>query len=350
MNVWKAVFLVGVAVACAFFIQGCAAGNAEPVSNVQPAPASADSDKINCREVQEPMGPVLMWECPAFDLMVSLAEPLPLATLSDVLSAGGLDITESVLMVGDSLRPALRIEKQRSDGGIQISWAAIVVVDGAERNVTCYLRPPRTEEKVCAQVLSQLSSGQLRLKAIQVNGGEPAIDESSLRALLEARDLESLDRVFSKAAREDEALKAIYHARRIALNDSREEELRFLEALPATAKGLWRVYQLTYLSESKPREDPRISDIVYSMFERAARYARRYGSGHRRVLQLCLFSDGDLAETAWEWCDWLLLHDSERTLAAIRSLPIEDQRRMCLGETAEGLTVEDAVRKCATGI
>jgi hypothetical protein len=187
-----------------------------------------------------------------------------------------------------------------------------------------------------------LASGQ--------QGGEPAIDESSVRALLEARDLESLDQAFSKAAREDEALKAIYRVRRLVFNDSREEELRFLEALPSTWRELWRVYELTYLSESRLGEDPRIGDVVYGMFERAARYAQRYGSGHRRVLQLCLFSDGELAETAWGSCDWLLVHDSERTLAAIRSLPVEDQRRMCSGETAEGLTVEDAVRKCYCGV
>src|SRR5688572_19161027 len=66
----------------------------------------------------------------------------------------------------------------------------------------------------------------------------------------------------------------------------------------ARMSGLWRVYQLTYPSESRLGEDPRIADIVYGMFERAARYAQKYESGHRRVLQLCLFSDGELAETA----------------------------------------------------
>jgi hypothetical protein len=186
--------------------------------------------------------------------------------------------------------------------------------------------------------------------AMQVYGGEPPIDEASVRALLEAKNLESLDQVFAKATREDEALKAIYQARRLVLNKSREEELRFLGTLPATNKGLWRVYQLTYLSESKLGEDPRIADVVYGMFERAARYAQRYGSGHGRVLQLCLFSDGELAEVAWEWCDWLIQHDSERTLAAIRSLPVEDQRRMCSGETAEELTVKEAIQKCATDL
>jgi hypothetical protein len=186
--------------------------------------------------------------------------------------------------------------------------------------------------------------------AMQAHGGEPSIDEASVRALLEARSLESLDHVFSKAAREDEALKAVYQARRLVLNNSRGEELRFLEALPATERGLQRVYELTHPSESKLGEDPRIADVVYGMFERAARYAQRYKSGHRRVLQLCLFSDGELAETAWEWCDWLLQHDSERALAAIRSLPIEDQRRMCSGETAEGLTVKEAIQKCATDL
>ena len=182
--------------------------------------------------------------------------------------------------------------------------------------------------------------------AMQVHGGAPSIDEASVRALLDAKDLESLDQAFSKVAQEDEALKAIYRTRRLVLNDNREEGMRFLEALPATERGLWHVYQLTYPSESRLGEDPRIADVVYGMFERAARYAKKYESGHGRVLQLCLFSDGELAETAWEWCNWLLRHDPERALAAIRSLPIEEQRRMCSGEKAESLTVEEAIQKC----
>lgn len=183
--------------------------------------------------------------------------------------------------------------------------------------------------------------------AMPLQGGDPPIDEASARALLGATNLESLDHAYSKAAREDEALKAIYHARRLVLNASREEELKFLEALPSTEKALWRVYQLTYPSESNLGEDPRISNVVYGMFERGARYAKKHESGHRRVLQLCLFSDGELAETAWDWCDWLIQEDPERALAAIRSLPAEDQRRMCSGETVEGLPAQEAIQKCA---
>jgi len=176
MDCWRSRIIVGrielgvpmrmflrVTVACAFLIQACTARSTGPASGVQPAPTAADSAKINCREVQETHGPVL--ECPAFDLIVSSGQPLPLTTVSDLLSASGLAITESVLTVGSSQRPALRIEKQRRDGEKQIGWATIVVVNGVERNVTCYLRPPHIEEKTCAEGLSQLSNGQLRLKA-----------------------------------------------------------------------------------------------------------------------------------------------------------------------------------------
>lgn len=152
---------LGVTVACAFLVQGLAAGNENSVSPSQP-PASADSASINCREVPGSMVSVL--ECPEFDLMISQGEPLPLATLSKVLSAGGVAITESALIIGGAQRSALRLEKQRSDGGTQIGWATIVVVDGIERNVTCYLHPPHAEERICAEGLSQLSSGHLRFK------------------------------------------------------------------------------------------------------------------------------------------------------------------------------------------
>jgi hypothetical protein len=97
-------------------------------------------------------------------------------------------------------------------------------------------------------------------------------------------------------------------------------------------------------------EDPRIGDVVYGMFERAAHYARKHGKGHRQVLQLCLFSDGELAEIAWEWCGWLLHEDTERALAAIQSLPAKDQQRMCSGEKAEKFTAKDAMQKCITGL
>lgn len=155
---------LGVTVACAFLTQGCAARNAEPVSAVQSASASVERSTINCREIQGPFGPVLELECPEFDLIVSLGPPVPLSTLSDSFSKAGLAITETVLMVGGSQRAALRLGKLRSDGRTQIGWATIVIVNGAERNATCYLRPPHTEEEICTEGLSQFISGQLSLR------------------------------------------------------------------------------------------------------------------------------------------------------------------------------------------
>jgi hypothetical protein len=184
----------------------------------------------------------------------------------------------------------------------------------------------------------------------RVYGKEPPIDETSVRALLEAKDLESLDRVFAKTSQGDAALRALYRTRRLALNNTPEEELRFLEALPDSESRLWRVYHLTHPSPSGLGEDSRIGDVVYGMFERAARLAQKHDSGHSRVLKMCLFSDGELGETAWEWCDWLLRAAPERALNAIRSLPVEDQRRMCKDVSIEGLTAKEVVEKCSSGL
>jgi hypothetical protein len=184
----------------------------------------------------------------------------------------------------------------------------------------------------------------------QIYGKEPPIDETSVRALLEAKDLESLDRISAKTSQGDAALRAVYRTRRLALNNTHEEELRFLEALPDSAPRLWRVYHLTYPSISGLGEDSRIGDVVYGMFERAARLAQKHGSGHRRVLRMCLFSDGELAETAWEWCDWLLRADPERVLSAIRSLPLADQRRICGEVSVERLTAKEVVEKCSSDL
>lgn len=178
----------------------------------------------------------------------------------------------------------------------------------------------------------------------------PPIDENAVRALLEAQDLKSLDQFFAKATQGDEALRAVYRARRLALNSTREEELRFLEALPDSEAKLWRVYQLTYLSPSGLGEDPRIVDVVYGMFERSARLSQKHGSGHHRVLRICLFTDGELAEPAWEWCNWLVKADPEKALSAIRSLPAEDQRRMCGDVRIERLTAKEVVEKCTSDL
>lgn len=185
---------------------------------------------------------------------------------------------------------------------------------------------------------------------LQIQGSEPPVDEKAVRALLEAKDLESLDRLFAKTAQGDEALKAVYQARRLALSNTRAEELRFLESLPDSEKKLLRVYQLTYPSSSGLGEDPRVGDVVYGMFERAARLARKHGSGHRRVLRLCLFSDGELADVAWDWCDWLVTNDPQRALDSIRTLPAEDQRRMCGDASLEKLTAKGVVEKCVSDL
>lgn len=189
------------------------------------------------------------------------------------------------------------------------------------------------------------------ISTAEIHSQEPPIDEEAVRALLEAKDLKVLDRISAKAAaQEDEALRAVYQARRLALSKTREEELRFLEALPDSETKLMRVYQLTYPSASGLGEDSRVGDVVYGMFERAARLAKKHGSGHRRVLRICLFSDGELAETAWEWCDWLVKNDPQRTLSAIRSLPVEDQHRMCGDVRIELLTAKKVVEQCISGL
>lgn len=184
----------------------------------------------------------------------------------------------------------------------------------------------------------------------QIQGNEPPVNEKAVRALLEAKDLESLDRLFPNTAQGDEALKAVYLTRRLALSNTRAEELRFLESLPDSEKKLWRVYQLTYPSSSGLGEDSRVGNVVYGMFERAARLARKHGSGHRRVLRLCLFSDGELADIAWDWCGWLVTNDPQRALNAIRTLSVEDQRRMCGDANIEKLTAKEVVEKCVSDL
>ena len=89
-----------------------------------------------------------------------------------------------------------------------------------------------------------------------------------------------------------------------------------------------------------------IGRAVYEMFDRAAHIARMLGTGHDRVLRLALWSDGELAYKSWDAVDWLLENDPVLTAAAIRRLPETDQKRICHGQTVNGLTTRQIAGRC----
>lgn len=149
-------------------------------------------------------------------------------------------------------------------------------------------------------------------------------DVAVAERLVAARTVAELDRI---KIGQSVPLRALYRSRRLTLNPSAAEERRFLRSLPKTRDELLCVYALTYPREVS--ETNEVSEAVYGMFRRAARIARKLGIGHDRVLQLALWTDGELAYSSWEAFDWLLEYDHELAVAALKRLPRAEQRRVC---------------------
>jgi hypothetical protein len=126
------------------------------------------------------------------------------------------------------------------------------------------------------------------------------------------------------------------------MNRTGEEERRYFRGLPRSDEELWCVYRLTHPGPLFNTVE--VGRTVHEMFDRAARLSRKLGFGHDRVIQLALWSDGELAYSAWDAFDWLLVNDPELTVAALRKVP-EGERRMCEGPI-DGLTVRATVARC----
>ena len=168
-------------------------------------------------------------------------------------------------------------------------------------------------------------------------------DVASARRMIEAKHVRELDDAFMAARRRDLPLIALYRSRRLSLNPTKAEELRYLRSLPKTRDELFCVYRLTY-----PRaisETPEVAEAVYNMFDRAAALAHENRLGYGDVLRLALWADGELGEVAWDWYAPALEGDPAMMSAAIRQLPLDDQRRLC-GGSVRSFSAQDFVLRC----
>lgn len=174
-----------------------------------------------------------------------------------------------------------------------------------------------------------------------------SIDAGEVRAFIEATSLAGLDAAWQRSNHADAALSALYHRRRLDMNPTRDEELRWLQTLPATQADLDRVYQLTYTAGVC--ESAAVSATVYDMFETATRLAKKFGFQHGRVLSLCLFSNPEVGEVAWPACDTLLQEDPHLTVAALRKLPRALRMRYC-GTDPRRLSEAAILSRCQSGL
>jgi len=159
-----------------------------------------------------------------------------------------------------------------------------------------------------------------------------------------ATSLATLDNQFAHVDQHDLALVAVYRKRRLVLSATKDEQIRYLESLPTTRSELSRVYALT--DSQGICEDPFIIDVVYNMFDTAARIVRGRGRFHRRFIGLCDLTDGEIGEVAWPAFNWWLKKDTARTVAALRSLSKETRTRLCDGQDPIDLTDRDAAKQC----
>ena len=171
---------------------------------------------------------------------------------------------------------------------------------------------------------------------------------ASIQLLIDATTVPQLDRDFRTVEGDRHpALRALYRQRRLALSPTTEEEARFLESLPRSRDEVISVNSL--LDERPLSENVLVQRTVYGMVHQAAELAHRHHTAHQRVFELCLWSDGEIAEITWDDCRWLLEQDPEESLAAFKRLPPADLKRVCDPPDVSNFTPRDAVAKCISG-
>ena len=175
-----------------------------------------------------------------------------------------------------------------------------------------------------------------------------SVPPEAIVALANASTVAALDRAVDRFGAAHPAIRALYRRRRLALNPTKAEELRYLTSLPRTESDLSRVYELTYARDVC--ELPAVSETVYGMYQTAVRLVRSHGRFHRRFIELCLLTDGEVGEAAWPEFDLLLTQDSDRTVTALRTLPLRARTSICGGKDPRDLSLKDAVNACASGL
>jgi hypothetical protein len=159
------------------------------------------------------------------------------------------------------------------------------------------------------------------------------IDVAIARALIEAKTVGQLDAVYRRVPKDDVAMRALYHDRRLKLHPTADEELTFLRTLPTTASEFECIYGLGELYNQGDELTP-ASDPVYSDFEVAAKLAVKHHTGHDRVLRYILttWSNAEVGEVSFPELNTMLDGDPEPTADAIRRLPLKEQKDLCGGD------------------
>lgn len=174
------------------------------------------------------------------------------------------------------------------------------------------------------------------------------IDVTTARALIKAKTVTRLDAVYRRVPKDDVAMRALYRHQRLTLHPTTAEELTFLRTLPSTEREFRCIYGLGELYSKEGNEFVPASATVYGDFKVAARLAIKHHTAHDRVLRYIFttWNDAEVSEVSFPQINTLLDKDPERTAAAIRRLPLNEQKRLCRRGDMRKRSTKDIVEQC----
>jgi hypothetical protein len=156
------------------------------------------------------------------------------------------------------------------------------------------------------------------------------VDLDSVRALVAAKSVASLNEIRSKTDFRSSVTASIYALRLYEISKTRENESRLIESIPRSEVELFLLYWLTH-RDVELRERPDLfSDYMQAVYTVVRRSRRSYG----RFLRLgALAQGGDLGETLSSYIESLYDSDASGVDRALLSLP-EAERNLVCGEEA----------------
>ena len=155
----------------------------------------------------------------------------------------------------------------------------------------------------------------------------PRLDRAAVLALVEAKDVHSLDRTY-KRLRPNAALDVLYRSLRLRMQPGSENEEALLKTVPKT----FEEYVL-YLALEDPSMGTKavtiLSEVVDGYYERVARLTVSHHGSFEPYLRLHSFTDGYARTDSQEWLEWLFEKDRDAFRSCFQALDSDTKRGIC---------------------
>lgn len=155
-----------------------------------------------------------------------------------------------------------------------------------------------------------------------------ALPRDTISAMVRATSVEDLERIQAAAPCRNAALAVVHAARRYELRPDVESQDDVIRAIPKNAVEFDLVYSITK-TVVDGEGDPASSDLVYGYIEYLAKAVASRGKGHRELLMLNRFADGEMLDIVQDWTAFVMRTDRERFLKAFRTVDEDTQRCFC---------------------